>query len=69
MYVGMLLLYSRYVIVNGEPVRCKPPQNEGLQKKWIKMKKEHESSQNIQICEIQLPHGKELLQPFSFLSS
>lgn len=40
MYVGMLLLYSRYVIVNGEPVCCKPPQNEGLQKKKIiKMKK------------------------------
>lgn len=44
MYVGMLLLYSRYVIVNGEPVYCKPPQNEGLQKeknnkKLIKMKK------------------------------
>lgn len=33
MYVGMLLLYSRYVIVNGEPVSCKPPQNEGLQQK------------------------------------
>lgn len=33
MYVGMLLLYSRYVIVNGEPVCCKPPQNEGLQEK------------------------------------
>lgn len=28
-----------------------------------KIKKEHElSSQNIQICEIQMPHGKELLQ-------
>lgn len=66
MYVGMLLLYSRYVIVNGEPVHCNPPQNEGLQKK---IKKEHElSSQNIQICEIQMAHGKEQLQPFSFLS-
>lgn len=62
MYVGMLLLYSRYVIVNGEPVSCKPPQNEGLQQKKEK-KKEHElSSQNIQMCEIQMPHGTELLQ-------
>lgn len=68
-YVGMLLSYSRHVIVSGEPVCRKPPQNEGLQKKIIirKMKKEHElSRQNIRICEIQMPHGKELLQPVSF---
>lgn len=34
MFVGMLLLYSRHVIVNGEPVSCKPPQKVvGLQQK------------------------------------
>lgn len=65
----MVLLYSRYVIVNGESVRCKLPQNEGLQKIKIKMNKKN-MNYPVKISRYvrwwKAPHRKELFQFFFF---